>query len=316
MTPSTPFRRGQHAYRGVNRTSRRGSSRASEELWTEADAVILLAARAWSPAADRQNYNARRPWVRELADFLGRSPGSISFHLGNIASAESPGHGLEHVGAVFEAVFDRYRNHPDELQLDAARLRRARFSRLASPRLERDYTEEEVVAAESELERRFPEARLPPDSIILYRYKGSVWLGVMATIQTALLYPMETARLIRAALEVFGSTAKRNPSADYALDGRTVELAEREIVIRAQKFHYSELKPIDRITLALRLPELRSLRHWRARVRRLEFFSSADLREERARIQTFFRVDASSLCATCVQMLLDALEDALTSGKI
>jgi hypothetical protein len=263
-----------------------------------------------------QNYDERRPWVREIADFLGRSPASISFHLGNIASAKSPGHGLKHVGKVFESVVDRYRNNPRELQLEAARLRRAKFSKLASPRLERDFTQEEALVAESELERRFPEARLPPDSIILYRYKGSVWLGVMATIQTALVYPQETANLFRVALDVLGSTAKRNPAAECALDGRTIELAEREIVNRAPKFHYSELESNDRVTLALRLPGLRSLRRWRARARRLEFFSSPDLREERTRIQTYFRIDASKLCVTCVQMLLDALDDALATGKI
>ena len=183
-----------------------------------------------SPAAELQNYDERRPWVREIADFLGRSPGSISFHLGNIASAKSPGQGLEHAGKVFEIAVDRYQGNPRELQLEAARLRRAKFSRLASPRLESDLTEEEALVAQAELERRFPEARLPPDTIILYRYKGSVWLGVMATIQTALMYPQETAKLFRVALDVLGSNTKRNPAAESALDGRTIELAEREIV--------------------------------------------------------------------------------------
>jgi hypothetical protein len=316
VTPPAPSKGAPHTHRGVNRTSRRGSSRSAEEPWTEGDAIILLAAAALSPAADLQNYDERRPWVREIADFLGRSPASISFHLGNIASAKSPGHGLTHAGKVFEIVVDRYRDNPGELQLEAARLRRAKFGKLTSPRLERDLPEDEALAAESELERRFPEARLPPGSIILYRYKGSVWLGVMATIQTALVFPQETANLFRVALDVLGSAAKRNTAAECALDGRTIELAEREIVSRAPKFHYSELEPNDRVTLALRLPGLRSLRRWRAHARRLEFFSSPDLREERARIQTYFRIDASKLCVTCVQMLLDALENALATGKI
>ena len=254
--------------------------------------------------------------MRELADFLGRSPGSISFHLANIVSAKSPGHGLEHTGAVFQTVVSRFSDDPDGLQVEAARLRRAKFAGLNSPRLEANLTAEEADAAQAELERRFPEARLPPDAMIVYRYEGSIWEGVLVTIQTALQYPGETTQLIRLALDVLGDAAKPNAAAVAALDGRTVELAEREIVDRAPKFHYSELIPTDRVTLALLLPKLKSLRDWRARARRLEFFSGPGLLEERSKIKAIFHIDAGKLCASCVQMLLDALEDAVKTGKM
>lgn len=300
------------ARRGVNRTRRPGRPRGPGDLWTEEEITVLLA----SCPADTQNYRAGEPWVVELADLLGRTPAAISFHFGNIFALKQAGRGLEHVGGLTARVFEKYRGREDALQKDAARLRRDYFRRVVSPRLEKRLDDVEAKRLERELRRRFPEARLPTDTYVVYDYRGSVWLGVLVTVQTALLYPKEAAALFRLAIEVLGAVHRRTPAVNEVLDGRTVELAEREIHALAPRFHTSDLVAADRVTLALRLHGLKSLKRWRPRAARLELYVGAEADAEKARIRAYFRVDPSGLCRTCLMMLVDVLDDALATGKI
>ncbi len=298
--------------RGVNRTRRPGRPWSPEDLWTEEEITVLLA----SCPPDTQNYRAGDPWVVELADLLGRTPAAISFHLGNIFTLKEAGRGLEHVGGLTARVFEKYKGREDALQEEAARLRRDYFTRVVSPRLEKRLDDMEAKRLEEELRRRFPEARLPPDTYIVYEYRGSVWLGVLVTIQTALLYPKEAAELFRLAIDVLGGVDKRTPAVREVLDGRTVELAERQIHALAPRFHTSDLSPTDRVTLALRLHGLKSLKRWRPRATRLDLYVGAEADAEKARIKIYFRIDPSGLCRKCLMMLVDVLDDALATGKI
>lgn len=298
--------------RGVNRTRRPGRPWEPEDLWTEEEITVLLA----SCPPDTQNYRAGDPWVVELADLLGRSPAAISFHLGNIFTLKQAGRGLAHVGGLTAQVFEKYRGREDALQEEAARLRREYFRSVVSPRLEKHLEEAEARRLERELRERFPEARLPADTYIIYSYGGSVWLGILVTVQTALLYPREAAKLFQLALEILGKVDQRTPAVGEVLDVRTVELAEREIHALAPRFHTSDLSPTDRVTLALRLHGLKSLKRWRPSATRLELYVGAEEAAERARIKTYFRIDPSRLCRTCLVMLLDVLDDALATGKI
>ncbi len=298
--------------RGVNRTRRSGRPWAPEDLWTEEEIIVLLA----SCPPDTQNYRADAPWVIELADLLSRTPAAISFHLGNIFTLKQAGRGLVHVGGLTAQVFEKYRGREDTLQEEAARLRRDYFRRVVSPRLEKHLDDAEARRLEEELRRRFPEARLPPDPYIVYDYRGSIWLGVLVTIQTALLYPKEAAELFRLAIEILGAIDKRTPAVEEVLDGRTVELAERQIHALAPRFHTSDLVPADRVTLALRLHGLKSLKRWRPRAARLDLYVGAEEDAEKARVKTYFRINPSGLCRTCLMMLVDVLDDALATGKI
>ena len=221
-----------------------------------------------------------------------------------------------HVGGLTAQVFDKYSGREDELRDEAARLRRYYFRKVVSPRLEKHLDDVEAKRLEQELRRRFPEARLPPDTYIVYDYRGSVWLGVLVTIQTALLYPREATELFRLAIEILGSVDKRTAAVDEVLDGRTVELAERQIHALAPRFHTSDLTPTDRVTLALRLHGLKSLKRWRPTASRLELYIGAEEEAEKARIKAYFRVNPSHLCRACLMMLVDVLDDALATGKI
>ena len=294
----------------MNKTSRRGP-RSDERRWTIDEATILYAA---SPPPDQQDYDKDRPWVRDLADLLDRSPSSISMHLGNFAHAADPSRGLENAGAVFTQVVDRYKNDHAGLIAEAKRLRRRYFESDTSPRVEIELGDADDAPLREELLRRFPEARLPPGSIIVYQYDGSLCRGILVLLETAILFPQETANAFRIAISVLGTSLRRNKAADSALDGRTLELAEREIARLAPKLDYNELDPPDRVSMALLLPRLKSLRHWRPRARRLELFDGTELTAARTRVGSHYRINPARLCSKCVGMLLEALEDALERG--
>ncbi|MGD0249268.1 MAG: hypothetical protein ABSB97_00010 [Thermoplasmata archaeon] len=297
--------------KGATRRPRAGAPARDRELWTAEEVTLVLAA----CPPDTQNYRPEAPWVRELADLLGRTPGAISQHLGNIFTLKQPGRGLANVGRETIRVFDKYRDRPAELQQDAAALRDRYFGELVSPRVEKHVTEEEAANLEQELTRRFPEAHLPTGSVILYRHPGSIWFGVLVPLNVVLLYPSEAGNLLRTVLEVLGDVVRKTPGVDLTLDGRVVELAEREIAYRAPLFHSHELSEKDRITLALMLRSLKSLRKWKPSARRLDLYSAQSLEAEKGRIRTYFRIDVEGLCLRCLHVLLDALDDALATGK-
>lgn len=237
-------------------------------------------------------------------------------HMGNVASILHPGHGLPKAGAVFQRVIDRYRDDWEGLLREAKRLRSGLFEIGASPRLEKEFTEEEAARAENELRARFAEARLPPDSIILYSYRGSLSLGVLATLQYALTHPAETASALQVAIRILGIGLRRNSAASDAIDQRTLELAERKLVEIAPRLDYRELEEGDRIGLALKLPGLKPLKHWRKVTPRLELFETDGLEAGRARVGKGFKINPARLCRRCVHMLLDVLDDALASEKL
>ncbi|HEV2520002.1 MAG TPA: hypothetical protein VGX00_05205 [Thermoplasmata archaeon] len=263
---------------------------------------------------ESQGYNANDDWVIELADLIGRSPSAVSFHLANIWALKNPGHGLANVGKKTSEVFEKYRGRDELLAHEAAQIRESLFAGLPSPRVELATSSGEADRLDKELFERFPEARLKPGSIIIYRYSGTDHVGVLYPLFFALLHPEETAELLRRVAQVLGDAARWNRSAEDALDGRTVEIAEREIVTRAPSLHYSELSSKDRVKLALRMRGWRTLKRWKPSTARLELFISTEETAERQRVGKALGIDASRLCRRCLMMLSDALQSERRRG--
>lgn len=264
---------------------------------------------------DSQDYDSRRDWVVEVADLLGRSPGALSMHFGNFFSARTGGKaGLTHAGKLVDQVTEEFRDRPDLLQKEAARIRRELYAESVSPRVEQEVTAEEADTLQRKLEESFAEARLPAKSIVIYRRPGSIWLGILILTQIVLLYPDETKEFLRMALNVLNRVTVRTSGVTYALEGDQIGLAEAEIRRLAPKFHAEQLTPGDRVSLALRLPRLKSLKRWKPSQQRLELFGKASSVAERARVDEYYGIDSKGLCNSCLLMLIDALEDGLTSG--
>lgn len=281
------------------------------EPWLEEEIVLALAA---CPAT-KQDYDETRPWVRELAELLGRSPGAVSRHFGNIFNLKlGKGHGLPNWGKLTAEVYERYRERPEDLARDAASIRKRLYEGSASPRVEALTTEDCAERLEEELRSRFAEGRLPFQSIILYRRRGSIWFGVLIAFQFALLYPDEVKELFRHVIQLLGTGAVRTPAVDLVLAQRQVDLADRALRVLSPRLHIDEFDGSDHISLALRFFELKSLRHWKPGSRPLTFQSPQGRDAEKARVGTFFAIDAKRACDTCLMMLLDAMREALTKA--
>lgn len=283
------------------------------EPWEEYELIVTLA--ACPPQV--QDYDSTRPWVIELADLLGRSPGAISKRFGNFFTLKTGDQaGLAHASRLTRQVFERYVGREDELFHDAREIRARLYEEGSTPRVEVNVSDEEADVLQERLQALFPEARLPPDTVIVYRRAGSWWVGLLIVAQVALVYREDVRDLLRAAIDILGGKVRRSPTVDLVLEMKDVALAERIIRRRAPEFHPEQLSEKDRITLALRLSSLPSLRKWRPTRKRLEFFSRASRDREKDRVGGYFGIDAARLCDRCLMMLLDLLDEALATGKL
>jgi hypothetical protein len=279
-----------------------------DEPWTEPEIIVALA--ACPPRV--QNYDQNRPFVIEVADLIGRSPAAVSMHFGNFFALKKDGEeGLRNVGKLTVEVYRKYKDRPDDLRKDAEEIRTRIYAEAVSPRVESRFAEDRAEQLENYLKEHFPEARLPPGTIILYRRPGSCWVGVLTAVQLALVYPSETRSLFRLVIEALGGGDRKTPAVEHVLREDQDALATAEILRRAPKFHPAQLSASDRITLALQLPRLMSLRDWKPGPRQLETFVGMSTDPEKERVGKYFGIDASGLCNGCLMMLQAALDDAL-----
>jgi len=303
--------------------------------WEEWEITLLIAE---CPA--NQDYDSRRPWVIELADLIGRTPSSVSMHLGNVWSAKD-GKGLTHAAGLIKVVYDRFRGNEDALLTAAASIRAELYEVAPSPRVEfrlpivsagvqidldtRRDAEMDLPATDYELalrnleagtKTRYPSAAVPDGSVIAYRRFGSLWCGLLVVAQLAIAYPEVARWLIAEARRILGTPAQRTKSADYALDGKQLAIADQVIAQRLPKFHFELLSEHDRITFAARLALLKSMRSWKPSAERLELFAKESGDAERARVGKYLGIDASRLGNRDTMMLQDLVADGLGRGVL
>lgn len=100
--------------------------------WTEDEITIVLYEYCRKPFGQ---FSGTKPFVKELASLLQRTPGAIVRKVGNLASfdpamkARGVG-GLSHTSQLDEVVWNKYNGHWEELTYDAEFLL-ARFKNLA-----------------------------------------------------------------------------------------------------------------------------------------------------------------------------------------
>jgi hypothetical protein len=301
--------------------------------WEEREAILLI---ALTPASVKtQDYDQRRGWVIELAELIGRTPGSISTHLGNVWTLKN-GRGLTHVGGIFDVVYRRYVGREDDLLRDAANIRAELYARAIDPRVEvkidsdlsqpesdrivgeqqltmNSPSAREATDSLEDLEKRlkaeFAEARLPVGSVIVYRRKGSIWVGVLVSASAALLLPERVKRFLVRALEILGPLAERSSAALLAIDDGQVALADRTICNRIPDFRLENLTPKDRITLAIHLVGKPTLANWKPSGRRLELFGESDGQEERNAVSKYLHIDASKVTIADLMRLLKIVDE-------
>ena len=93
----------------------------ARDNWTEEQITVVLYEYCRNPFGQ---FSATKPFVMELGQLLGRTPGAIVRKVGNLASfdpqmkARGVG-GLEHTGKLDEVVWNKYFGHWDQLAYDA-----------------------------------------------------------------------------------------------------------------------------------------------------------------------------------------------------
>lgn len=312
-------------------------SREGED-WEEYEATVLLAA---CPET-KQNYDDAQGWVIELAELLGRSPGSISKHLGNLFAVKQS-KGLPHVAKVFGVIYDRYRDDEPRLLRDAAAIRERLYAQRADPRAEVEVSEampqeladqlieggaspeghaqraHEFSELERHLRENFAEARLPPGTIIVYRRRGSLWVGVVLALEYAISRREDARRAFIRALEILSSLhrpVRVTPAGQDLLEQRDVALADRRIAERVPGFQIERLTDGERVRLALKLVGLKSLINWKPSAARLELFGESGADEPQRLMSATFGIDASKLGNADLLRLLELAQDGRKKGLL
>jgi hypothetical protein len=305
------------------------------ELWEEWEVTLLL---AQCPA--NQNYDSRRPWVIELADLTGRSPSSVSMLLGNVWSAKN-GKGLPHAADVIKEVYQKFRGRDDALLAAAAGIRANLYEVVPSPRVElrlpiisagvlvdldarrdaeMDLPLAEVEVALQNLESAvkviIPLAEVPDGSVVAYRRFGTLWCGLLISVQLAIAYPDLARWLVEEARRILGGSAPETRSSGYVVDGKQLAIADMVISQRLPKMKLEQFTEHDRVTLAARLGLLKSMRNWNPTQERLELFGKQSGDAERERVGKYLGIDASRLRNRDTMMLQELVEDGIERGVL
>jgi hypothetical protein len=274
--------------------------------WTDDEIVLAVA----SCPRERQSYSPRHRNVIELADLIGRSRGAVSHRFANISHLIFGGsHGETHVSERTREIFDEYRDRPDELQTRAAEIRRNLMSQDPTPRVESEVPKEQAHELIGEVLSKAGERGLSDESLWTYEREGSWHVGILVNLAKVLGTDQDktTGFLIWLA-DRLGGHLSASQGYDLGVRGRWDEIASIILANEAPELHINELRPQDRITMALRLWQTGSLRHWTPNKRHLRALANFDRGAERQRINGYFGIEASELCDNCTLMLRDLID--------
>ena len=93
----------------------------ARDIWTQEQITIVFYENCRNPFGQ---FSAMKPFVKELGQLLGRTPGAIVRKVGNLASFDPQMkargvEGLDHTRKLDEAVWNKYFGHWDQLAYDA-----------------------------------------------------------------------------------------------------------------------------------------------------------------------------------------------------
>jgi hypothetical protein len=221
----------------------------------------------------RQTYGPDAPFVRELADLIGRTPAAVSRAFGNLWAAQTGGRrGLIHVSHLAEEVVEEFRDHPASLRDAATQLRQSRIPSSLTPRLEIFTDTPESVLPEEVVHGAAATSGLSREFYFVTTRTGSTIVDVGVLLQALLsgtngwLAITNTVQLIREYLR--GQTAGHpGPFVELSSrtwlqteNGRTSEVEEQVIRAYLPDLSTSRLSTNDKTLLAGFLSFLRGLK--------------------------------------------------------
>jgi hypothetical protein len=284
-------------------------SMARADAWTDDEIIIAIA----TCPRKKQSYSPRHKAVIDLADLIGRTPGAVSLHFANISHLIFGGqHGKTHVSARIRELFAEYRGKDTELRAKAAEIRRRFMAEDPTPRIEKEVPKERAAQLTLDIFNAASESGLPEGSVKTYEREESWHLGVLLDLNLVLAkYTGQATRFLSWLGDHLGGQFSRSRGYELALKGQWQEIAIEAITREAPEFHPKELKPVDRVMLALQLGRIGTLRSWRPTKSRLQSLSNMNREGERSRIREYLNLDAAGICDMCLLMLKDLVERSL-----
>lgn len=281
--------------------------------WTDDEIILALAA----CPRDKQRYSPRHKNVIELADLIGRTTGAVSHHFANISHLIHGGtQGETHVGSRTRELFDEYRGREAELHTRASKIRRRLLSGDLTPRVEKRVVREEAHQLTVDVLEGAKEAGLPEDGLETYEREGSWYLGVIVNLAIVLVeYRGQTTRFLEWLARKLGSAFSRSRGFDLALEGKWQSIADDIVEREAPELHSAELRPVDRVTLALRIPQIGTLRRWKPTKKHVESLTRMNREDERKRVNAYLGIDSSGVCDACLLMLKDLVDRSIKRGR-
>ena len=286
-------------------------NRRSDE-WSDDEIILALAS---CPRAS-QSYSPRHKNVIELADLIGRSRGAVSHRFANISHLIHGGtHGESHVSARTRELYVEFLGHEGELQAKASDLRTQLMAEDPTPRVEKEVSRDRARPLADEILAAAREAGLSEAILETYEREGSWHLGIMVELGGAFsIDPRKTTDFLVWLGSHLGSSFSRSRGYELGVRGEWQEIADLVIAADAPQLHVSELRPQDRITLALRLRSGGSLRHWKLSKKHLRLITNMNRTGERKRIAEYLSIDTSGLCDVCLVVLREIIERQLRTA--
>jgi hypothetical protein len=218
--------------------------------WTRDEWIIAYEA----CPKELQSYGPEAPFVREVADLLGRTPAAVSRAFGNLWSAQTGGkRGLKHCSHVAEAVVDEYRSNLHQLHRDAQRLRAPRILSSLTPRLALESPTDDTPLPEEIVHAAAKASGLHSELYFVTTRPGSISVDVGILLDSLLvgttgwLAITNTAQIIRDYLDrrrpksVGSTVVATSRTWTDILDGRTRTVEERVVQFYLPGF------PLDRL---------------------------------------------------------------------
>ena len=272
-----------------------------------------------------QSYGPEAPFVRELADLIGRTPAAVSRAFGNLWAAQTRGkHGLKNYSHLAGEVVEEYRDDPVRLRLEALRLRRTRLPQLVTPRLEVVSREEASPLPEEAVHDAAREAGLQPDLYFVTTRSGSItndvgilleglligttgWLAISNTIQLIQDYLRRRGGDRSATVIELANRTWKEVEA-----GRTRQVEERVIRLYLGDSPTRQLSPDDTSRLVGFLAFLRGTRRERVlgAAKELRTGRTVGRPFSKGALERILKIDLSGVSAGILKQLSDLVKTA------
>jgi hypothetical protein len=281
--------------------------------WTDDEIILAIAA----CPREKQSYSPRHRNVIELADLIGRTPGAVSLHFGNISHLILGGaHGKTHVGERTRELFEEYRGHEAELQARASEIRKRLMAQDFTPRVEKQVPREATPQLTLDAFAAAKKIGLPEGTVETYEREGSWYFGVLMKLGPVLAsYPEQASRFAGWLTEKLGRDASVSAGFTLAGAGKWRDLVDGVLSVEAPELHEAELSQKDRLTLAVQIQNSGYLRRWKPTKKHLQLLSTMDRPAEKGRISKYLDIDAGRLCDLCLLMLKDFVDHSLKNDR-